>query len=589
MASSVAASASGRFCRTSHSRRRGTGIAFHASTITRIDTPTIATASIGATLHTSTGGSIHVISIHLPHHATLEQTHRHLQQWQANHTQLQQHPCIIGADWNETFNTESQTAATARGDLILDWLSQHNHHLPPQHHNIPSYHPYSAQMRSRRLDCISTPRKVTQSIKPVEGSRDFALSDHEAVVATVACRDKQETTTQTFTHHPMKLKHLGVKLPHPPTNAHPWDSLAAMARAITEAYPKTKFQESRQLKQHRHKLTTGQIPQDQTRQRWKLIQAAHKREKRRWGHAQAVRAAKGDWQAYKQSKDKPQQMQWGHRLITAPRWQQQMTQHFEAIFKQQPADQVASEFQRMRKLLQTRCKHAPYNIVEEKELRAIQERWKRKKATGPDRVSNEALAFFLSQKTTASKLIWVLDDALCKGNSPSQGYQDVTVLLPKTAQPSKWKDTRPITLSNTIDRTMAQLLHRCNHILQQQPPVHQFARSGKQASELLTTIRRMAGVARDWGFDLWILKVDIRKAFDTIKQTSVAAMVASKLQRRKARTQHKCHRSHQQQQSTPSKQRLRNRSHNHNHHSNRSNKRSDTSQRSGGRAGRPNR
>ena len=42
--------------------------------------------------------------------------------------------------------------------------------------------------------------------------------------------------------------------------------------------------------------------------------------------------------------------------------------------------------------------------------------------------------------------------------------------------------------------------------------------------------RRRRGMARDWGFKLWILKVDIHKAFDTIKQTSVAAMVASKLQ-----------------------------------------------------------
>ena len=36
-------------------------------------------------------------------------------------------------------------------------------------------------------------------------------------------------------------------------------------------------------------------------------------------------------------------------------------------------------------------------------------------------------------------------------------------------------------------------------------------------------------MSRDWGFNLWILKIDIRKAFDAIKQTSVAAMVASKL------------------------------------------------------------
>ena len=224
-------------------------------------------------------------------------------------------------------------------------------------------------------------------------------------------------------------------------------------------------------------------------------------------------------------------MQWGHRLITSTAWQSQLTQHFEAIFKQQPPDQVASEFARMRQLLNKRCKTCPYKPVQEEEIRAIQEKWRRKKATGPDRVSNEALEFFMSHKEATSKLIWVLDDALYKGNSPSSGYQDITVLLPKTAQPISWKDTRPITLSNTVDRTMAQLLlHRCNHILQQEPPAHQFARAGKQASELLTTIRRMTRMARDWGFNLWILKIDIRKAFDTIKQTSVAAMVASKLQ-----------------------------------------------------------
>ena len=185
----------------------------------------------------------------------------------------------------------------------------------------------------------------------------------------------------------------------------------------------------------------------------------------------------------------------------------------------------------MRQLLNTRCKASPYTPVQEAEVRAIQAKWKRKKATGPDQVSDEALDFFMTHNEAASKLIWVLDDALYKGNSPSSGLTDITVLLPKTAQPTSWKDTRPITLSNTVDRTMAQLLlHRCSHILQQPPPIHQFARAGKQASELLTTIRMMTRMSRDWGFNLWILKIDIRKAFDTIKQTSVAAMVASKLQ-----------------------------------------------------------
>ena len=509
---------------------RGTGIAFRATEFTHIDTPTAATASIATTLHTKAGNQIHVLCIHLPHHATLEQTHQLLTTWQDNHPQLQRHPCIIGADWNETFHTTSQAATTARGETILDWLSQHKQYMPQQRDDIPSYHPYNTTMRSRRLDYVSTSRKVLAHAQPVPGSRNLASSDHEAVTATLTTKTASNQVQQKLTHHPMKIKALGAKIPNPSPAAHPWDSLTALAMQVTEPYPKQRFQESGRLKQHRHKLVSGQIPQDQQRQHWKLIQAAHKREKKRWDHAQAIKAATGDWQAYRQSTQKPQQTQWGHKLILNQEWENHMVAHFQSIFKQQPSQQVDAEIRAMRRLLEQRCKETPYKLVQEQEVRDIQAKWRSKKATGPDRVSNEALGFFLSHPDTASKLIWTLDDAIYKGRSPTHDLPDITVLLPKTDHPTQWKDTRPITLSNTIDRTLSQLLlHRCNHILQQQPPVHQFARSGKQASELLVIVRRMARMARDWGFDLWILKIDIRKAFDTIKQTSVAAMVANKL------------------------------------------------------------
>ena len=259
---------------------RGTGIAFHADAITHIDTPTTSEASIGATLHTNIGSKLHVIAAHLPRHATLDQTHHILQAWQAQRPQLQHHPCIIGADWNETFHTTNQTATTARGEVILDWLSQQNQHLPHQQDNMPSYHPYNTQMRSRRIDYISASRKVLQHTTPVTGSRDYALSDHDAVISHLTQHGNQGAKADTFSHHPRKLKTLGAKLPNPPAKSHPWDSLVDFAANITEAYPKTKFQESRQLKQHRRKLTSGQIPADQARQHWKLIQAAHKREKK---------------------------------------------------------------------------------------------------------------------------------------------------------------------------------------------------------------------------------------------------------------------------------------------------------------------
>ena len=118
-------------------------------------------------------------------------------------------------------------------------------------------------------------------------------------------------------------------------------------------------------------------------------------------------------------------------------------------------------------------------------------------------MSNEArLRFFLARNNIAAKLVWVLDDALYKRQSPSQGYQDITVFLPKLPHPATWTDTRPITLSDTIDRAMAQLLlHRCNHILLQRPPTHQYARAGKKGKGTAHHSQN-----NDWGFPLWILK-----------------------------------------------------------------------------------
>ena len=261
--------------------------------LTHIDTPTTAAASIATTLHAAAGNKIHVLSIHLPHHATLEQTHQLTQEWQDSHPQLQRHPCIIGADWNETFNTTNQAATTARGETILVWLSQHRQYLPQQCDNIPSYHPYNTTMRSRRLDYVSTSRKVLTQVQPVPESKNLASSDHEAVIATLTTKAANDQAQHKLTHHPMKIKALGAKIPSPPPAAHPWDSLTALAMQVTEAYPKQRFQESNQLRQHRHKLVTAQIPHGQQRQHWKLIQAAHKREKKRWDHTQAIKAGIG--------------------------------------------------------------------------------------------------------------------------------------------------------------------------------------------------------------------------------------------------------------------------------------------------------
>ena len=175
---------------------------------------------VGATLRPTANTTIHIISAHLPHHATLDQTQQLLQTWQDNRPQLHHHPCVIGADWNETFNTHLHRATPARGDHVLEWMSTLKQSFPPQQDSAPTFHPYNKAMRSRRIDYISSSRHNLRRAAPIEGSRDVAFSDHDAFMAEVHARSHAGKTKRSLTHHPIKIKMLGVLVPPPPPAAH---------------------------------------------------------------------------------------------------------------------------------------------------------------------------------------------------------------------------------------------------------------------------------------------------------------------------------------------------------------------------------
>ena len=97
------------------------------------------------------------------------------------------------------------------------------------------------------------------------------------------------------------------------------------------------------------------------------------------------------------------------------------------------------------------------------------------------------------------------------------------------APPQAWGDTRPITLSSAILKWFAQLLLvRGGHQLQD-GDIYQWARRGRQGTELLVILRRVRRMARDWGVPVWVVKLDIRKAFDSVWQESMGDLVARRV------------------------------------------------------------
>ena len=59
--------------------------------------------------------------------------------------------------------------------------------------------------------------------------------------------------------------------------------------------------------------------------------------------------------------------------------------------------------------------------------------------------------------------------------------------------------------------------------------VWQYAQPGRQPAELILTIRKAARTCREWGLPLHVIKIDVSKAFDSVSQTQLAAMVERKV------------------------------------------------------------
>ena len=60
---------------------------------------------------------------------------------------------------------------------------------------------------------------------------------------------------------------------------------------------------------------------------------------------------------------------------------------------------------------------------------------------------------------------------------------------------------------------------------------YQWARKGRQGAELLVVLRRVMRTARDWRVPVWVVKLDIRKAFDSVWQESMGRLVAARVGR----------------------------------------------------------
>ncbi|CAE7637897.1 unnamed protein product [Symbiodinium sp. CCMP2592] len=480
---------------------RGEGVAFLAAIGTHTGTQVLR-AGVATTLLLPTGKKVGLLSAHMPHHATIPRAEAIMLEW-GECTALRCPKAVVGIDANEQFtpsehasHQEQAQGHTGRAESILAWLAHNHIRLPPQDLQAPSHFPYDTTQTPRRLDYVAI-RGIFSLQGQVLQARDIARSDHEPVALQLR-GDPPKQPKQPDRCGPRhvhirssdELQHiLDQAAQIPPGDRH--HQIAVLSQHITKPGrgKHARFEESKSLKQAR-RLAHNTPPGEARRQAWKAVSKQLHQEQRAWKQAIADRASQHDWPAYRQHKKGSSGETWIAALTDTHDWQGALLAHFKNIFHKADGDARDADFAARRGRLRWQCKHTTWQPFTAEEIEGVATRWKNSKCTVE---------------------------------------RGITVLLPKEATPLSWGETRPITLSSTILKAIAQLLlRRCAYTLKPHNTL-QWAAPGRQGTELILTLRKVARMARDWGGTFWIIKLDLAKAFDSVAQTSLADLVERRM------------------------------------------------------------
>ena len=388
--------------------------------------------------------AIGVVSAHLPHHATAAKTEQLLGRW-GESVAMVQPKAVFGGDLNESFLDFEQgvAAETGRGDIVLQWMDEQQLRLPDQELEKPTYHPYNTAMRSRRLDYVAVKKLRTDDGAVLEGTRDIIQSDHDIVVVPVHCSLPTKTSIEVKWGARILKSDDEVRaglLQH--WKGDPHTAIAAAAKAITVPAGQggEPWQESEDLKHLRAqaKIATS----EERRGKWKLVWKVRKQERRAWMQRKVLAAARMNWGELRALGKQTQNKHWEHQLTGQDGWQQQLKKHFEGTFATLPREQVRQAFDQIRHKLRGLCKQTAWVPFQEGDLVAATATWGRRKATGVDEISWEALGALQQDEVWRERLLYLFNDVLYTGKLYGGMGDGVTILLPKVALPLEWGQTR---------------------------------------------------------------------------------------------------------------------------------------------------
>ena len=142
---------------------------------------------------------------------------------------------------------------------------------------------------------------------------------------------------------------------------------------------------------------------------------------------------------------------------------------------------------------------------------------KRNKSVGGDGISLELLRALVEIPEGKQQLLSWFNSLLHEGHLPKRWSQVVMVLLPQVRNPSKPKDTRPISIWSAVERVFNRMvLEWCKRKLRL-TQAWQCAGPHRTA-DYLHAVLKLIELEREWSCGLALIKVDIMQAFDSVRR-----------------------------------------------------------------------
>ena len=147
------------------------------------------------------------------------------------------------------------------------------------------------------------------------------------------------------------------------------------------------------------------------------------------------------------------------------------------------------------------------------------------KAVGPDGVPLELLQAMMSDESTLQSFVSYFNAILASGQTPSDWSKSVAALLAKDPQPVQPKELRPIALASHTSKAFARLLLKRVGGCLMPKGGKQLACKGRQPTDMVWSAVRMVHLAREWGVEMHMIKLDLRRAFDSVYRVKLAERV----------------------------------------------------------------